>query len=186
MIKAFLIDQDEWDLFLGCIAGAYRSSPNESTKLAPNLMCFGREVRLPADLVYGVREDDSIPSYRSHVEAIQEHMFRAHEVARAYLKVSAKRSKDLYDTKLAFVTYKPGDLVWMLHETRKIGVTPKLEKKYDGPFVVTEKTSPVNFVVQTDRDGRTVLIHHDKLKHYNGSNVPRWASKVVKKIVNKC
>jgi transposase InsO family protein len=33
IIKAYLIDQTEWDLFLGCIAGAYRSSPNETTKL---------------------------------------------------------------------------------------------------------------------------------------------------------
>ena len=35
MIKAYLKDeQTDWDQNLGCLAGAYRASPNESTKLA--------------------------------------------------------------------------------------------------------------------------------------------------------
>ena len=45
MIKAYLCqEQDEWDLHLGCLAGAYRATPNESTGLTPNLLTMGREV----------------------------------------------------------------------------------------------------------------------------------------------
>ena len=44
MIKAYLCgEQKNWDLHLGCLAGAYRATPNESTKMTPNLLTIGRE-----------------------------------------------------------------------------------------------------------------------------------------------
>ena len=50
MIKAYLCgEQGNLDLHLGCLAGANRATPNESTKLTPNLLTMGREVRLPAE-----------------------------------------------------------------------------------------------------------------------------------------
>ena len=54
MIKAYLKDeQTDWDLNLGCLAGAYRASQNESTQLTPNLLFLGREVRIPTELLMG-------------------------------------------------------------------------------------------------------------------------------------
>ena len=45
MIRAYLCDeQGEWDLYLGCLAGAYRAAPHETTKMTPNLLTMGREV----------------------------------------------------------------------------------------------------------------------------------------------
>ena len=54
MIKACLHEeQKEWDLQLGCLAGAYRATPNAFTRLAPNLLTMESEVRPPAELVLG-------------------------------------------------------------------------------------------------------------------------------------
>ena len=54
MFKAYLRgSQKDWDLNLGSFAGAYRATPNEATKLTPNLLMMGRKVRLPAELVFG-------------------------------------------------------------------------------------------------------------------------------------
>ena len=66
--------------------------------------------------------------------------------------------------------------MWCLREARKVGITPKLEKGYSGPYVVTERTSAVNFIIQTDTKESTKLLHHDKLKRYEGENHPHWAS----------
>ncbi|CAG2221822.1 unnamed protein product [Mytilus edulis] len=53
MIKSYLRgEQTNWDMNLGCLAGAYRASPNESTCLTPNILMLGREVRLPYDLLH--------------------------------------------------------------------------------------------------------------------------------------
>ena len=52
MIKSYLRgEQTNWDLNLGCLVGAYRATPNESTGLAPNLLLFGREIRMPYEIV---------------------------------------------------------------------------------------------------------------------------------------
>ena len=115
MIKAYLCDeQEEWDLHLGCLASAYRATPHETTKMTPNLMTMGREVRLPAELVFGSSSNsqgDEITSYGDYVDLLRSRMQHAHEVARKYLGMSAKRSKGIYDTKVAVNRFEKGDYV---------------------------------------------------------------------------
>ena len=54
MIKAYLKGQQrDWDLHLSCLAAAYRATIHESTGMTPNLLMLGREVRLPAELMFG-------------------------------------------------------------------------------------------------------------------------------------
>lgn len=50
MIKSYLIG--EQDLHLSCLAGAYRSTPNEATTMSLNLLTIGRGIRMPADLIF--------------------------------------------------------------------------------------------------------------------------------------
>ena len=183
MVKAYLVgEQDEWDLHLGLLAGAYRATPNEATKLTPNLMTIGREVRLPADLIFGYRDvlTKDPPSNSEYVQMIRSKMDFAHRVARKHLSAKAKRSKEYYDHRQIVHAYQVGDLVWCLHETRKVGVMPKLEKAYDGPYPVKEKRSELNFVIQINNKGQDRLVHHNKLKPYEGSRPPSWVAQVSK------
>ena len=98
-------EQDECDLHLGCLAGNYRATPHEATKMTPNLL--GREVRLPAELLFGStcsNQGEEITSYGEYVDILRSRM--QHEVARKYLASSAKGSKNLYDVKIAVNKYK--------------------------------------------------------------------------------
>ena len=64
MLKCYLRGQHtDWDKYLGCLAGAYRASPQESTNFTPNLLMLGREVRLPSELKYGsIDKSSRVPS----------------------------------------------------------------------------------------------------------------------------
>ncbi|XP_052281178.1 uncharacterized protein LOC127878690 [Dreissena polymorpha] len=139
-------------------------------------MVMGREIRQPSDVMFrhvkDTHESDLNPS--DYVNGVRERMHKAHEVARKHLEAAARRSKDVYDARLSFHHYEVGDAVWLLHETRRVGVSAKLEKAYDGPFVVKAKVSAVNFVIQMDSRGSDKLIHHNKLKPYRGSNLSKW------------
>ena len=132
MVKAYLCgEQRDWDLYLGCLAGAYRATPNESTKLSPNLLTIGREVRLPAELVFSSRntcDDLDITSYGEYVDQLRQKMQHAHEVARKHLSSSAKRSKEIYDTKISVNQYEVGDVVWLLQEAKHVGECQKAHK----------------------------------------------------------
>lgn len=164
----------------------YRATPNESTRLTPNLLTMGREVRLPAELVFGSTsssQEGEITSYGDYVDELRSRMQHAHEVARKHLSSAAKRSKELYDTKIALNRYDKGDLVWCLDESRKIGVMPKLEPAYGGPFLVKKKISEINFLLQVDPSGKDKLVHHNKLKPYEGDSPPNWLRKAKKKLL---
>ena len=128
MIKAYLCgEQSNWDLHLGCLAGAYRATPNESTKMTPNLLTIGREVRLPAELIFGsvgAYQGQEVTSYGEYVDTLRSRMQDTHEIARRHLDSAAKRSKEIYDSKIAVNKYNVGDFVWCLDESRKVGVCP--------------------------------------------------------------
>jgi len=117
MIKSYLVDQQEWDLYLGCVAGAYRASPNETTKLTPNMLCMGREVRMPANIQF--RDNAGEPggtegSLCSLVIEMRERLRHAHEVVREHIGISARRKKDMYDAGMSFHRYQEGDLIIMV------------------------------------------------------------------------
>ncbi|KAH3890646.1 hypothetical protein DPMN_014731 [Dreissena polymorpha] len=91
------------------------------------------------------------------VVQIRGRMRRAHEVARRHLEANAKRSKEVYDARLSFHKYEVGDMVWLLHETRRVGISAKVQKAFDGPFLVKlvkVKISEINFVIQLRKKAR--------------------------------
>ncbi len=84
MVKAYLCgEQDEWDLNLGCLASAYRSSQHEATGMTPNQLMLGRETRLPVELAFGsvTQDQQQVSSYGQYVENLRDHVQRAHSVA---------------------------------------------------------------------------------------------------------
>ena len=104
-------------------------------------------------------------------------MQRAHDIARRHLAANAKRQKSTYNIKLQVNNFKAGDMVWLLHKSRKVGVNQKLEKLYDGPFLVKRKITDVNFLLQLDRKGLERVVHHDKIKPFEARDVTMWIKK---------
>ena len=116
MIRAYLKgQQEEWDSNLGCLAAAYRATIHESTGATPNMLMLGREVRFPAEIIYGSateQGDSRITNYGDYVNQLCDRMQEAHEIVRKHLGASAKRQKQDYDAKLSFHKYEVGDCVW--------------------------------------------------------------------------
>ena len=109
-----------------------------------------------------------------NIGKLKANMQRAHEFCRKYLKENAKRQTDIYDHRQLLHKYDKGDLVWFLQATRKETICPKLQMPYAGPFLVKEKLSNQNYILQFAKDGSTKVVHHDKLKPYMGNSPPTW------------
>ena len=61
MIKAFIDDkQNNRDLYLGCLAGAYRSAVHESTGYTLNMLMLEREVQTLVDLLFGKSKEQEM------------------------------------------------------------------------------------------------------------------------------
>ena len=146
------------------------------------MLTMGREVRLPAELVFGSTTPESLESvtnYGDYVDSIRTKLNRAHAIARTHLQKSARRSKEVYDKRMLMNDYLEG-VVWCLAEARKIGEAPKLQPAYEGPCIVSKKLSPITFNIQLNVKGTQRVVHHNKLKPYQGCNVPRWIKKLKK------
>ena len=109
---------------MGCLAGAYRATPNETTGLTPNMLLFGREVRFPLELLKGgtplcTSLDLQPDKFGEHTIRVRERLSKAHEIARKHLCANAKRRKDYYDVKANLIAYEENDVVWYLDQSRK-------------------------------------------------------------------
>ena len=112
-------------------------------------------------------------------------MQNALEVARKHFSCLAKRSKEIYDTKMSVNQYQVGDVVWLLQEATHVGECQKLVRIYEGPYLVIRKYSDINFLLQLDGPGKTKLAHHNKLKPYEGDKAPRWVLKAKRQISSR-
>ena len=184
MIKAFLKnEQKDWDVHLSCLAAAYRSARHETTGFTPNLLFLGREVRLPGELdLEHSQEHQSLGEYADNLRRRMKH---AHHIVRERLSKSQKAKIKYYEKHLNHHTYSPGSFVWYKNEERKEGVCPKLQPLYKGPYVVTIKYNSLDYGVKLGKKGREVVLHHNQLKPYEGSNPPRWAKDLQKKLTKK-
>ena len=103
MINSFLRgEQTNWDMNLGCLAGAYPASPHESTGLTLNLLMLGREIILPYEVTRegnDPHKSDKTVTLGAHALKVKERLHRAHHVVRKHLEVNMKRRKDHYDIK---------------------------------------------------------------------------------------
>ena len=67
--------QCNWDQYLGCLAATYQATPHESTGMTPNLLMFGRDNRMPIEVIFGVSRtptQEEVTSYGDYVDTMRE------------------------------------------------------------------------------------------------------------------
>ena len=163
-------DRDE---HLPYVMLAYRSTVQESIKCTPNLLMFGREVRLPVDLMYEAcpsSEDYNCPA--EYVEWVRDVMSEAYSLVRKHLGKSAERQKRLYDTNTQTRSFKR-DWVWIFYPEAK----EKFGRGWKGPYLVINKLGDVNYRVQKSESAQLVTVHVDHMKIYEQDDIPElWIS----------
>ncbi|XP_061175912.1 uncharacterized protein LOC133184853 [Saccostrea echinata] len=112
-----------WDRFLGPLAGALRSAVNRHTGYTPNRLMLGREVNIPATLMF------SPPLSESFQNGEEGEVDRSHDV------------------KIRTHKFKVGDLVYWRRNAGK-----KVESIWKDPGIITEAKSDTIFVVKSRRD----------------------------------
>jgi len=121
----------DWDAKLPMVAFAYRTSVHESTGYTPFYLMFGREARLPADLVYGSPETDETTPSDEFVDARREALREAYQTTRETLGQAAQHRKRWYDLRSRPRTFPIGSLVWCLVPRKVAGRYQKWRSQYD-------------------------------------------------------
>ncbi|CAC5404747.1 unnamed protein product [Mytilus coruscus] len=166
-------NQRDWDEQLPWALMAYRSSEHETTKLSPCMLMLGRGIELPIDLNYGPHpQRDEFPNEtettNAYVQKVQTLMWDVQQKARKNIITASNRQKRQYDLRANQNSYKVGDSVWLNILARVKHISPKLQKQWDGPYIITEVISDVIYRIQKSTNSKFQVVHHDRLKRFYG------------------
>jgi hypothetical protein len=85
--------------------------------LTPGSLVFGRELRLPYDLLFGAPPDKGRAT-TEHAADLVAHIHDIHDYARQHLKLASDRMKTRYDKLANSAGYHEGDRVWLYRPKR--------------------------------------------------------------------
>ena len=159
---------NDWDTYLSAIQFAYRTTPaTNSVGFSPFFLLYGREARLPIDVTLLKECQYPDKTLRDHIHVLisQLEVFRA--VSKSHAEEHQANMKDRYDERSHEVEYQIGDTVWIYIPALQKGLSRKLMKFWSGPYLLVEKTGPVNFRVRNLENNKLIStpIHVNRMKY---------------------
>ena len=152
MLKARVEDDPQiWDEHLDYCMMAFRSSVHLSTGHTPFELMFGREMRIPVDVIMGRAKVDE-RNYSEFVTDLQSSLETAYRDVRESLRAAQRRQKDCYDKGVKHIVFQAGDLVLRYTPQLKAGEAKKFHRRWEGPFDVLERVTDVTYLVKKVRD----------------------------------
>ena len=155
----------EWEDYIPKICLAYNTSIHPATGYAPFYLMFGRQARIPADLMFGRETTASSSSPADYASKLQDTLECAYDKARQNIGEKQRRQKEFYDQRIHGAPVQEGDVVWLHTPATPRGTSRKLHCPWSGPFKVIKKLSDVNYYVQhTLHPRKKMVVHFDRLK----------------------
>ena len=149
----------EWDQWLRELCYAYNSSVNSSTGFTPAELMFGRNLRIPMDILYGLSFNDREKLFS--MKEFREKLSKMYELAAESVNQRQIKSKSYYDAKVNDDKLDVNTLVY-IYLPRKQRM--KLELKWDGPYKVISAKHPVYEIEINNDRTQSKWLTRDKLR----------------------
>ena len=158
IIRVFCDREDpEWEQYLPSATLAYNTKQHSSTGITPFLGMFGRECRLPIDLIIPTPDDQS-KDINVHVKETIDRFKRMFNHVRNKNQAVINRNAQLYTGRTNEL--KIGTKVWYLAPRKIQGKPMKITDQWMGPFRITGKPTPVLVeITPSDYEGPTITTH---------------------------
>ena len=189
MISCYVNEQthDDWDVQLPYLLLAYRTAFHQSTHESPFYLMFGRDVRLPKDLLQHsyhdweqteeepeVRHDIDVRDYKQEV---QQRLQKAWESARANIREAQQLQRTWYDrvSHLDGCGFREGDKVWLAvpkftrsARSEKQTTVEKFAVKWTGPHRVISHNGPTFKLLEVVSPTEVIYrqAHARRLRHW--------------------
>ena len=157
-------NQTDWDVYIPAVLFGYRVSPHSSTGETPFYLLYGREPRLPVDVVLTPPKDLSA-SVLKHRENIVTRLQSATAIAQENIAKAQQQMKAYYDLRAKDPQFLIGDRIWVYTPSVPEGLTKKLRHLWHGPYRIVEELSPAHFQLATCDNRRiTTKVHANRMK----------------------
>lgn len=165
-----------WDKEIQKLAFAIRTSVNETTGETPAFLMFGRDPRIPLDVIIGDaiqgpppinEEQEQIRDYKTY---LMDKLRVAFNTVREHSEVEKLSQKMKYDKHTTQREFNEGDLVWVATTAAQIGdnsTRGKLQPIYQGPCRIVERLAPSTFIINRISDNVSLgATNVDRIKQY--------------------
>ncbi|XP_074029272.1 uncharacterized protein [Leptinotarsa decemlineata] len=122
-------NQRDWDKLVPLFLLAYKSSQHDVTGYTPSMLLTGRELKLTIDVLCGSPSDDS----------------------GTYFRLSSDRMKTRFD--------KNSQTVWLYQPQRRKGLCPKLQRLWQGSYLVIKKINDLVYRIQSSPRSKPKVVH---------------------------
>ena len=156
-----------WKTVVAPLVHAYNCTASEATGYSPYYLMFGRQPRLPVDLLLGIRDEEQQQQleYTTYVAALRERLAKAYKVASSTSSRLQRRHKSRYDHRSRGIPVAVGDRV--LIKLTGFKGPHKLENQWSKDiYIVAEQpdqTIPVYRVRPEGRTGPVRTLHRNFL-----------------------
>ena len=135
----------EWRKFINPVVHAYNCTKHSSTGYSPFHLMFGRNPRLPVDLILGVKEelDQTDQDYTTFIKELKNRLDYAYKVAGETSVHRQGSQKEAYDKQTRGASLLPGDRVLI----REVG--------HKGPHKLANRWSREVYLIKDQPDSNT-------------------------------
>ena len=173
-------NQRDWDRYVATALWVMRTSIHNSTRMSPFEMVYGRKPTLTIDAVI---QASTIPykSAADYVRDTAQKIANLFDLAQSNIELAQFRQQQHYDRDRTDILYFPGERVWIHVPHVKTGNVAKLTRQWVGPYMVTERTSPVNYRIarfNTATSKINPVVHVSRMKRFIDPAEREWIAPI--------
>ena len=155
-----------WKDQLATLVHVYNCTRSTATGFCPYYLMYGRQPKLPIDILFGVNYPDlSSTTLSKYVDKLHRRLKWAYEVANEFNLKEIKRHKAHYNRNIRSSKLETGDLV-LVHQQGFRGKHKIQDRWENKPYVVIDRPypdMPVYKVQLEDGDGKPEVLHRNLL-----------------------
>jgi hypothetical protein len=160
--------QRDWDEGLPLFLLAYRASTNDTTGFTPASLVFGRELRLPCELLFEATPDKERPT-TDYAADLLDNLHDIHNYARQTSE--ANQRPDEHSIR------KTSQLRRLPRGRQSVALSPnpheaeiaKFQSSWEGPFKVVTRLNDMVYRIQKNSRSRMILVYLVRLATYHGA-----------------
>ena len=159
---------NKWDQYLHAVLSAYRLTPaTQSTQFTPYFLLFKRECRLPIEIA--LKSSDSLPiPAQDCISDIIESFEMTQEIVKKNILQAQEKYTTSYNKATKPHSFVVGQKVWVYFPKVKVGVSTKLQNKWEGPFYICTVLKNNTFILRRSVDNKQLQspIHAMRMKPF--------------------
>jgi len=162
-------NQKDWDEHIALFLMAYRSSIHDTTSTTPAKAVFGCDLRLPADLKFGIRPEEAL-NEEDFVSRQRRKLAEIHNDIRIRSKMQSDKMKARYDVRINSSGFQEGNLVLLYNPQKRKKLCPKLQTNWEGPYTIIKRINDVVYRIQRTGNTRAKMkvVHLERLTEFKG------------------